>query len=93
MSSVITPPILTHFRIVTTTTYSMHLRTLVTLYAKPTETLKLIFTILVAVLAFTAMANEAPSTFDETPGQAFGGPSSVAGQVSSDGRDRKSPLF
>jgi len=39
------------------------------------------------------MANEAPSTLDETSGQAFGGPSSVAGQVSSDGRVRKTPLF
>ena len=93
MTSVITLPILTHLRIITATTYSMHLRTLVTLYAKPTETLKLIFTFFTAVLTFTAMANEAPSTLDETSGQAFGGPSSVAGQVSSDGRVRKTPLF
>ena len=82
-----------HFRMITATTYSMHLRSFVTLCAKPTEILKLIITFIITALALPLQAAEAPNTLDDTSGQPFGGPSSVAGQVSSDGSDRKSPLF
>ena len=78
---------------VTAITCSLRLRSVVTLCAEPAETLKLVFMFFIAVLALTAMASEASNTLDDASGRPFGGPSSVAGQVSSDGRDRQSPLF
>ena len=62
-------------------------------HAEKREDMKLNIIFIISLLALPVLAAAPPSTPNETSGQALGGPSSVAGQVSSDDRHRKSPLF